>query len=110
MSPRWSPVPTSPQRPRPSPSPPSSAGPPSPGSLRSPPRPSSPGGQTSGARLGTNPINGLIPPFAGQPVQGFSGILPRGGGVYDMLSDNGFGKKDNSADFLLRVQRVRATR
>ncbi|GGP13607.1 esterase-like activity of phytase family protein [Nonomuraea glycinis] len=66
-----------------------------------------PGSEASGAALGTTPVNGLTPPFAGQPVQGFSGIVRRGGGVYDMLSDNGFGAKANSADFLLRVHQVR---
>ncbi|MFB9964873.1 esterase-like activity of phytase family protein [Sinosporangium siamense] len=66
-----------------------------------------PGSEASGGGLGTNPINGLTPPFAGQPVQGFSGVVRRDGGVYEMLSDNGFGRKDNSADFLLRVQRVK---
>ncbi|MFC5815145.1 esterase-like activity of phytase family protein [Nonomuraea harbinensis] len=65
-----------------------------------------PNSETSGTQLGPDPVNGLTPPFAGQPVQGFSGIVPRGGGVYEMLSDNGFGSKGNSADFLLRVHRV----
>ncbi|GII92273.1 esterase-like activity of phytase family protein [Sinosporangium siamense] len=67
-----------------------------------------PDSEPSGALLGANPINGLTLPFPNQPVQGFSGIVPRGGGVYDMLSDNGYGRKNNSADFLLRVHRVKA--
>jgi hypothetical protein len=46
-------------------------------------------------------------PFAGQPVQGFSGVVKRRDGTYDVLSDNGYGSKANSADFLLRVHRVK---
>ncbi|MEV5412770.1 esterase-like activity of phytase family protein [Thermopolyspora sp. NPDC052614] len=65
-----------------------------------------PGSEPSGSQLGTAPINGLTPPFAAQPVQGFSGIVPAGRGRYHMLSDNGFGAKNNSADFLLRVHQV----
>jgi hypothetical protein len=66
-----------------------------------------PGSEPSGSQLGTAPINGLTPPFAGQPVQGFSGIVRRGDGTFDVLSDNGYGGKNNSADFLLRVHRIR---
>ena len=58
-----------------------------------------PGSEPSGAQLGTTPINGVTPPFAGQPVQGFSGIVRRGDGSFDVLSDNGYGGKNNSADF-----------
>jgi Uncharacterized protein conserved in bacteria len=66
-----------------------------------------PDSEPSGSQLGTEPINGLTPPFDGQPVQGFSGIVPVGGGRYLMLSDNGFGEQGNSADFLLRVHEVK---
>ncbi|MEU4411130.1 esterase-like activity of phytase family protein [Streptosporangium sp. NPDC023963] len=66
-----------------------------------------PGSEPSGSQLGTAPVNGVTPPFAGQPVQGFSGIVRRHDGTFDVLSDNGFGAKDNSADFLLRVHRVK---
>ncbi|MGW5682091.1 esterase-like activity of phytase family protein [Nonomuraea sp. NPDC003754] len=66
-----------------------------------------PGSPPSGAQLGTTPINGVTPPFPGQPVQGFSGIARRGDGVFDVLSDNGFGAKANSADFLLRVHQIK---
>ncbi|MDQ2586596.1 esterase-like activity of phytase family protein [Saccharothrix yanglingensis] len=65
-----------------------------------------PGSEPSGAALGTAPVNGVVPPFADQPVQGFSGVLRNADGTYDVLSDNGFGTKANSADFLLRVQRL----
>jgi hypothetical protein len=65
-----------------------------------------PGSEPSGSSLGTTSINGIIPPFADQPVQGFSGILRNTDGTFDVLSDNGYGNKANSADFLLRVQRV----
>ncbi|MEV2271434.1 esterase-like activity of phytase family protein [Nonomuraea africana] len=66
-----------------------------------------PGSEASGAQLGTAPINGITPPFPGQPVQGFSGIARRGDGSFDVLSDNGFGAKANSADFLLRVHQIK---
>ena len=63
--------------------------------------------EPSGGRIGTAPINGVTPPFDDQPVQGFSGILRNRDGSYLALSDNGYGAKDNSADFHLRVHRIR---
>ena len=68
---------------------------------------SRPGTEPSGTQIGTAPINGVTPPFDDQPVQGVSGILREEGGTYLALSDNGYGSKDNSADFLLRVHRIR---
>jgi hypothetical protein len=65
-----------------------------------------PGSEPSGALLGGTPSNGITPPFADQPIQGFSGILRNSDGSYDVLSDNGYGNKANSADFLLRIQRL----
>src|SRR5215475_6067208 len=63
-------------------------------------------GPTSGQFIG--PANGRIPPFVGaQPVQGFSAVLRTAGGDYLAMADNGFGAKANSADFLLRVYRIR---
>lgn len=43
------------------------------------------------------------PPFDGQPVQGFSAIVSNDDGTYLVLSDNGYGSRANSADFLLRI-------
>jgi len=60
----------------------------------------------SGSLLGTAPINGITPPFADQPLQGFSGVLRNSDGTFDGLSDNGYGNKANSADFVLRIQRI----
>ncbi len=51
---------------------------------------------------------GVTLPFEGQPVQGFSGIKSLGNGEFLVLTDNGFGSKDNSADALLMVHRVKA--
>ncbi|GAA2853088.1 esterase-like activity of phytase family protein [Nonomuraea rubra] len=65
-----------------------------------------PGSEPSGSLLGTAPVNGVTPPFAGQPVQGFSGIARRHDGTFDVLSDNGYGNKANSSDFLLRIHRI----
>ena len=64
-------------------------------------------GPPSGAALGPGPINGFALPFASQPVQGFSGILRAGPGLWWALPDNGYGRKENSADWLLRIYRVR---
>ncbi len=47
------------------------------------------------------------PPFLRQqPVQGFSGVLAGANGSFQMLVDNGFGAKGNSADALLRMYAV----
>ncbi|MGK9233001.1 esterase-like activity of phytase family protein [Inquilinus limosus] len=50
---------------------------------------------------------GVLFPFVGQPVQGFSGIKPVGNGEYIVLTDNGFGAKANSPDAMLMVHRVK---
>ncbi len=50
---------------------------------------------------------GMFLPFAGQPVQGFSGIRHLGDGEYLALQDNGFGSKANSADAMLIAHRIR---
>lgn len=49
---------------------------------------------------------GIYLPFAGQPVQGFSGIRALGDDAYLVLTDNGFGSKANSPDALLMVHHV----
>jgi len=52
--------------------------------------------------------NAAVPaPYPGQPVQGFSGTHREADGSWLVLSDNGFGSKANSADFLLALHRVR---
>jgi glycerophosphoryl diester phosphodiesterase len=61
-------------------------------------------GPTSGELIGPGPINGQAVPFVDkQPVQGFSALLRLGGDRYLALCDNGFGRLENSADFLLRA-------
>ncbi|MDJ0844635.1 MAG: alkaline phosphatase [Crocosphaera sp.] len=45
-------------------------------------------------------------PFAEQPVQGFSGVQFAEDGNYWFLSDNGYGSKANSDDYLLRIFKV----
>jgi len=68
-------------------------------------------GPTSGARLGAAPINGVAVPFVDkQPVQGVSALHDAGDGdgTYWAMADNGFGRMENSADFRLRVYRLRA--
>ena len=66
-------------------------------------------GPPSGSELGDE-INGHRLPFEQQPVQGFSAVLEAGGtgDAYWLLADNGYGTKDNSSDFLLRMYQVRA--
>ncbi len=49
---------------------------------------------------------GRTPPFASQPVQGFSAVLPKWNGNYLAMSDNGFGSKANSPDYRLRWYEV----
>ena len=62
-------------------------------------------GPQSGKAI-TGNLNGKTIPFASQPVQGFSGVQVADGNSFWYLSDNGFGAKDNSADFLLRLYRL----
>jgi glycerophosphoryl diester phosphodiesterase len=50
--------------------------------------------------------NGRTPPFDSQPVQGFSAVLKQSDGSFLAMPDNGYGAKNNSADFLLRVYRI----
>jgi glycerophosphoryl diester phosphodiesterase len=50
--------------------------------------------------------NGRTGPFPGQPVQGFSAVQSAGQNAFWFLADNGYGAKDNSADFLLRLYRL----
>jgi hypothetical protein len=63
-------------------------------------------GPVSGTAIGGPTINGIPTPFASQPVQGFSAILPAEPGSYWIMEDNGYGAKSNSADFLLRMYHV----
>ncbi len=47
------------------------------------------------------------PPFKDQqPVQGFSALLIGENGSYFALSDNGFGRRDNSFDYLLSIYQI----
>ena len=62
-------------------------------------------GPPSGA--GINPDNGVTPPLPSQPIPGFSAVLDAGGGEFWAMPDNGYGTKANSADFLLRIYRIR---
>ena len=51
--------------------------------------------------------NGQTHPFKGQVIPGFSGIIEKGEGEFFALPDNGFGSKQNSSDFLLRIYTVK---
>jgi len=62
-------------------------------------------GPTSGQ--GIKAVNGRNPPFINQqPVQGFSALIKAGSNSYFALSDNGFGTRVNSFDYLLSIYRV----
>jgi len=62
-------------------------------------------GPTSGQLL--KPANGRHPPFIDQqPVQGFSALVEGGDDSYFVLSDNGFGTRDNSSDYLLSIYHI----
>jgi glycerophosphoryl diester phosphodiesterase len=54
----------------------------------------------------TGSTNGRTIPFLSQPVQGFSGVQFADQDTFWFLSDNGFGAKNNSADYLLRIYRL----
>src|SRR5262245_3046769 len=65
-------------------------------------------GPTSGRLLGSAPINGVSLPFLNkQPVQGLSAALNNHDGTFWVMCDNGYGSFENSADFELRVYRIR---
>lgn len=66
-------------------------------------------GPTSGQMTSGNPYGTFTPPYDGrQPVQGFSAILPGADeNNFIVMTDNGFGTQDNSADTLLRLYSVR---
>ena len=64
-------------------------------------------GPTSGQFI--EAANGRSPPFTDrQPVQGFSALLKAADGAWLILSDNGFGSRENSPDYLLSIYRVTA--
>ena len=61
---------------------------------------------TSGTRVErpygwTNPASGIAMPFPGQPLQGMSGVRSLGDNRFLLLTDNGFGAKNNSSDAML---------
>jgi glycerophosphoryl diester phosphodiesterase len=59
-------------------------------------------GPTSGQFI--KPTNDRQPPFKDkQPVQGFSALVKGDHGSYIVLSDNGFGKRSNSSDYILSI-------
>ena len=62
-------------------------------------------GPPSGAMA--TPANGRTGPFPGQVIPGFSGMIDNRDGTFWAMPDNGFGAKNNSADFLLRLYRNR---
>jgi glycerophosphoryl diester phosphodiesterase len=66
-------------------------------------------GPATGAKIDpTSNLNGRNIPFERHPVQGVSAVLPAATeGNWLVLSDNGFGAKANSGDYLLRFYEVK---
>lgn len=64
-------------------------------------------GPPCGASLEHDTRAGGRAPFSRQLVSGISGLVALGDGEYLALSDNGFGARDNSADYRLAVHRLR---
>ncbi|NMG20061.1 glycerophosphodiester phosphodiesterase [Brasilonema bromeliae SPC951] len=62
-------------------------------------------GRSSGNFI-TGNTNGRTVPFLTQPVQGFSAVQFADANTFWFLPDNGFGAKNNSADFQLRIYRL----
>ncbi len=63
-------------------------------------------GPVSGTLLPPTTVNGVTPPFPGQPIPGFSAVIKAEGNRLLAMPDNGFGAKTNSADFLLRAYSI----
>ena len=67
---------------------------------------SRPGSPVSG-QFTTGPVNGVTPPYQGQPIPGFSGMIPANKrGTFIGLPDNGYGAQNNSADFVIGFYEV----
>jgi hypothetical protein len=49
----------------------------------------------------------ILPFSLGQPLQGFSAVTAEGDGRFLVLADNGYGSRQNSADFILTLYRIR---
>ena len=62
-------------------------------------------GPPSGAMA--TPANGRTGPFPGQVIPGFSAVVEGENGTFWAQPDNGFGTKQNSTDFLLRIYQVK---
>ncbi|MCG6133882.1 MAG: phytase [Nostoc sp. LLA-1] len=62
-------------------------------------------GPPSGTAI-TGTTNGRNIPFAKQPIQGFSAVQVADDSSFWLLSDNGYGNKANSPDYLLRIYRA----
>ena len=62
-------------------------------------------GPTSGQFIEAR--NNRQPPFIDQqPVQGFSALIKDEKGAYIVLSDNGFGARNNSSDYILSIYHI----
>ncbi|MBW2741590.1 MAG: esterase-like activity of phytase family protein, partial [Deltaproteobacteria bacterium] len=63
-------------------------------------------GPTSGQFIKLS--NERQPPFEDkQPVQGFSAVIKGENGSFTVLSDNGFGRRSNSSDYILSIYHIK---
>src|SRR6185295_3956986 len=62
------------------------------------------GGPLSGSLISGGLVGGFFP---AQPVQGISSLVDARDGTFLAMADNGYGTLDNSADFRLRIYRLR---
>ena len=65
-----------------------------------------PGDRTNAANNGVVDNDPGPAYLADQPVQGFSAMVPAGDDTWWALTDNGFGARDNSADYQLSIYHV----
>jgi hypothetical protein len=54
----------------------------------------------------TNTAQFTDPPIERQPIQGFSALIKGDDGSYFILSDNGYGRRDNSSGYILSIYHV----
>lgn len=64
-------------------------------------------GPISGKYIAPGVTAGQTAPFAAQPVQGISALIDNKDGSFMALPDNGYGSIETSADFYLRLYRIK---
>ena len=65
------------------------------------------GGPVSGKYIAPGITAGQNVPFAGQPFQGISALIDNKDGTFMAMPDNGYGSIETSADFYLRLYKIK---